>query len=323
MNRICIFVSFLSAIFLLEGCTSRKEPSTGLPSLKELRADSISIPPVLLSVTRLFVVNNMLVAYEQRKDTMFSFWKLPECNYLFSAGCRGDGPNDFLMLDRTFQATPHGFKTFELSSSRIKEVAIDSMGLFKVLSNKQLEVEQGGLNRFLFLEDDSYCFISDKEEYEYTLLDKHKGVCDFSSYPEGLLRKEQDELNRFVYNKLTVASPKGDKFAAFYAYIKLCRIYNSKGELLEEQMLRQPDENISEEKHIYYSSYPYADENYIYILTDEEEGKILEIWNWEGALVSRYLLDKPVDCLAASSANGKVYAVCQEREDVIYTYNIP
>lgn len=67
----------------------------------------------------------------------------------------------------------------------------------------------------------------------------------------------------------------------------------------------------------------YADENYIYILTDEEEGKILEIWNWEGALVSRYLLDKPVDCLAASSANGKVYAVCQEREDVIYTYNIP
>lgn len=318
-----LFTSFLILFFLLEGCTSKEKLVEQFPPLKELKADSISTPPILLSVTRLFITNNMLVAYQQRSDTMFSFWKLPECRYLFRAGSRGEGPNDFLMLDRTFQEMSDGFKAFEIASNKVKEVAVDSVGTFKVVSLKQLEVEQRGLNRFLFLKNDSYCFISDKEEYEYALLDKDGTVHYFGNYPEGLLEKKEEELNRFVYNKLTIANPQGDKFAAFYAYIKLCRIYNSKGELLKETMLESSQKDASEEKTIYYSSYPYADENYIYVLTDKEGGKVLEIWDWEGIPRAHYLLDKPVNCLARSSTDGKLYAVCQDREDVVYVYSIP
>lgn len=319
-----LFTSLFIFLILLEGCISKGKLVEQFPPLKTLKADSISIPPVLLSVTRLFVTNNMLVAYQQENDTMFSFWKLPECSYLFEAGRRGEGPDDFLMLDRIFQETSHGFKTFEIASNRVKEIAVDSTGTFRVVLAKQLNIDQRGLNRFLFLADSSYCFVSDKEEYEYTLFDKDGNISNFSNYPEGLLEKKEEELNRFVYNKLTVAKPQGDKFAAFYAYLKLCRIYNSNGKLLKETTLKQPQKDMSEEKHIYYSSYPYADENYIYVLTDdEEEGVILEIWDWEGTPINHFLLDKPVNCLAVSSVDGKVYAVCQEREDIIYTYTIP
>jgi hypothetical protein len=325
MKRIYVFLTSLFILFLLlEGCTSKGKQADRFPPLKNLEADSISIPPVLLSVTQLFVANNMLVAYQQRNDTMFSFWKLPECEYLFQSGIRGEGPDDFLMLDRTFQGTPRGFKTFEIASNRVKEVAVDSMGAFSVISTKQLNVKQRGLNRFLFLADDSYCFVSDKEEYEYALLDKNGAIHHFGSYPEGLLERNEEELNRFVYNKLTVSSPKGDRFAAFYAYVKLCRIYHSEGRLLKETMPEQPPQkDTSEEKQVYYSSHPYADENYIYVLTDEEEGKILEIWDWEGAPVARYLLDRPVNCLAVSPIHNKIYAVCRDREDRVYVYSIP
>jgi hypothetical protein len=263
----------------------------------------------------------MLVAYQPRNDTMFSFWTLPQCEYLYQSGIRGGGPNDFLMLDKTFRETPRGFKAFEIASNRVKEVAVDSTGTFRIISTEQLNMEQRVLNRFLFLADDSYCFTSDKEEYEYALLDKNGAIHDFGRYPEGLLEKNEGDLNRFVYNKLTVSSPKGDRFAAFYAYVKLCRIYNSQGELLKETMLEQPQKDASGEKHIYYSSYPYADENYIYILTDEESGKVLEIWDWEGTPKARYLLDRPIHCLTVSSINNKIYAVCRDREDMVYVYS--
>lgn len=92
MKHIRIFFTSLFILsFLLEGCTYRGKQAEQFPPLKKLEADSISTPPILLSVTRLFFANNLLVAYQQRNDTMFSFWKIPECDYLFKAGYRGKG----------------------------------------------------------------------------------------------------------------------------------------------------------------------------------------------------------------------------------------
>lgn len=318
-NYLVVFLVCL----LLNGCTFKGELGNRLPTLKSLKADSISIPPVLLSVTRLFVANDMLVAYEQRRDTLFSFWSLPHCTYLFSAGTKGQGPDEFLMLDRTFSETPQGFKLFELASNKVKEVAFDASGTFKVIADKQLKIEERGLNRFLFLENGRYCFVSDKEESEFVLLDEKEERTYFGNYPDGILEKGNDEENRFVYNKLTVSNPKGDKFASFYTYIKCCRIYNSKGEMLVETMLEQPAKTVQGGRNIYYSSYPYADNEHIYLLTDESEGKVLEVWDWEGVLVARYLLDKPIDCFTVYSKQRKVYALCRENENIIYTFDLP
>lgn len=308
---------------LISGCTFKGKLGDRLPALKPLEADSVSIPPVLLSVTRLFIANDMLVAYEQRRDTLFSFWSLPHCDYLFSAGIKGQGPDEFLMLDRTYSETPQGFKLFELASNKVKEVAVDASGTFKVVADKQLNIKERGLNRFLFLENGRYCFVSEREEHEFVLLDGNGNSTYFGDYPNGILEKGNDEQNRFAYNKLTVANTKGDKFASFYSYVKCCRIYNSKGEMLTETMLEQPKKTASGERYVYYSSYPYADNEYIYLLTNENEKKVLEIWDWEGILVARYLLDKPIDCLAVDSKQRKVYALCKENENVFYTFDIP
>lgn len=322
MKHISILAVICTLLVLSEGCTSKGSSEAHLPAWKELQADSLIVPPVLLSVNHLFTIDDMLVAYQQSNDTLFSFWKLPECSYLFQAGTKGQGPNDFLMLDRTFQPTKQGFKAFEIATNRVKEVAVKPTGAFNVTLTKQLNVEQRGLNRFLFLENDSYCFVSDREEYEYALLNKDESIHYFSNYPQNLLTTEEDTPNRFTYNKLVVSHPKGDKFAAFYAYVKLCRIYNSQGKLLKETLLTSPSDNNTEERHTYYSSYPCADGNHIYILTKEEEETVLEVWTWEGALETRYLLDKPVIRIT-QPVDGTLYALCRDKENVIYTYSIP
>ena len=99
-----------------------------LPEPAEIHSDSILVPPVILSATRMFIAHDMLVIYEQQKDTLFSFWKLPQCQYLFSAGSKGEGPDELLLLDRVFVETANGFKTFELPSNKIKDLKIDIVG---------------------------------------------------------------------------------------------------------------------------------------------------------------------------------------------------
>lgn len=322
MKYSIVFFFLLSILGV--SCVSHKEQIVDLPNPTSLLADSITTPPVLLSVTRLFIVHDMLVAYEQRKDTLFSFWKLPECQYLFNAGVKGQGPNDFLILDRNFVESKEGFKVFELPSNRVKELKIDSSGTFKLISEQRLKVNQMPLNRFLFLADSSYCFLSQDDKYEYTLLDKKQDTHQFSDYPFDLLKKDKGDDNNFVYNKLTVSKPDGEMFASFYVYIKMMGIYNRHGEMLNEIVLEHANSSLdNEEKITYYPYPPCADNKYIYVLTKQEEEPILEVWTWNGELVERYSLDKKISNFVVSNKYHTLYAVNKDIEDKIYVYKLP
>lgn len=320
-------IETLSALILsslIAGSCSRSNSGSpvSLPAITEVTCDSIVTPPVLLSVTRLFTIKDQMVAYQERNDTLFSFWKLPECQLLYSAGIRGEGPDEFLMLERNFQETTQGFRTFELQTNRIKDVRITEEGNLNVISDYQLPTNLSPLNRFLFLADSTYCFVSTDDAYEFTLLKKDGTTHNFGAYPTHLLKEDTDTPNRFVYNKLTVAHPSGDKFAAFYAYTGLVRIYSYTGELLKETLLPTKETTEKDEKTIYYHLFPYATDQYIYILNQQEDIQTLEKWNWEGELISRYALNHPVSSFVIDKEEKRMYAVSKEREDCIYIYQI-
>lgn len=300
----------------LWGCGQKMKVQADLPSLQTLQCDSVPVTHELLSVTRLFAVDDMLVAYEDRRDTLFSFWKLPECRFLFSAGVRGNGPEDFLVLDRTFCPTEKGFEVFEIATGRVKGLEVDTVtGSLKLSSVWKVEGGQRALNRFLFLKDGRYCCVSDDEAHEYLLLDSAGVVKYFGDYPEGLLPEEKGTPKRFTYNKLTVAAPSGKKFAAFYAYAKLCRIYDSEGRLLKETLAEAPETpSAGEGKRLYYSSYPCATEDAIYVLTESDGQPVLEVWDWDAVLTARYRLPRKFSNIAWSPVDGKLYAVYAEDE---------
>lgn len=314
---------FILSLWGICSCTSQSEKQIALPAVQSLAADSISIPPTLLAVTRMFVMKDMLVAYEAKQDSMFSFWKLPQCEFLFRNGVKGRGPTEFLTLDRTYGETLDGFQVFEMQTNRVKQVSVDASGRFQVSADKVLPTEKRMLNRFLFLKENTWCFLADDEDSEYTILKEDGETISVGAYPKDLLPKRPEELNRFVYNKLTVANPSGDKFAAFYAYAKLCRIYSYEGELLQETLLEKPTQSVENRKACY-ASFPYATDAYIYILTTgTDQQPVLEVWNWQAEPVARYGLDKTVSAFAVSEEHQTLYAVCNDVEGVIYTYKLP
>lgn len=325
MKRQNVIIFFLLCIFLGSCIFPKDSSGISFAASKELQADSIVTPPVLLSVTRMFIARDMLVVYEQQKDTLFSFWKLPDCGYLFSGGTKGQGPNDFLMLDKVFVETDAGFKTFEIATNKVKEIRLNKeKGSLELLSQHRLDVEQMPLNRFVFLADSAYCFLSHDEKYEYALLDKNHQIRYFSDYPIDMLSKKEEDTNMFLYNKMTVAKPDGKKFAAFYAYVRMLRIYDAKGKLLREVVMEKATPIEDDKRIVYYSSQPYASDKYIYILnTSSPLRKSLEVWSWDGDPVAEYLLDKNISTFAVSEKYKKLYAVDKDKEDVIYTYDLP
>lgn len=317
-RNLALFVSTL----LFTACSHTENHLVSLPSPQKVETDSIEVPPVLLSVTRMFLSGDRMVAYQERNDTLFSFWKLPECKFLYAAGVRGEGPNEFLMLDRNFREKPNGFSSFEIQANRIKEVEALDDGTFRITSCRPVNTDVQPLNRLLMLADSSFCFVSDKEEYEFTLLKKDGTTHDFGTYPVRLLQEEADTPHRFTYNKLTVAHPDGSKFAAFYAYVGLVRIYGADGTLQAEAVLPKKRPALGEEKTVYYRSFPYATSRSIYVLTQEADMTLLEQWSWKGELEKRYVLPFSVSSFAVGEAENRMYAVSPEREDRIYTYQL-
>ena len=308
--------ALLFVVFLI-GCTG-KSISTSLPECRSLYADSIETPPVLLSVTSLFTLgDDTLGVYQSKDDTLFSFWKLPECTFLFRAGIKGQGPNDFLELDRTFKGRAGGFQTFEIQTGKVKDVTFGKGGRLTIES-KKLELGEM-VNRFIFLKDKTYCFFLLMGETEFGLYSEKEGLRHVGQYPNQIVKKE-GEVNALVYNKLTVAHPKGDKFAAFYAYLKMCRIYASDGTLLKEKYLDGPVELETGMRKAYYSTQPFATDEHIYVLSKEPEGNVLEVWSWDAEMTDRYLLDKEFDKFIVRQ--GKLYGINREVESLIYTFDL-
>ena len=289
-----------------------------IPAIAPLHVDSIEVPPILLSVTSLFMVgDDTLGIYQHSDDTLFSFWKLPECKFLFKAGVRGQGPNDFLELDKTFQGWDGGFNTFEVASGRVKEVAIEGNTLL-TRSVRKPNVNQQ-MNRFIFLEDDTYCFFLMEGDSEFALYNERNGLTPVGQYP-GLITKRPHELDVFVYNKVTVAHPEGERFAAFYAYLKMCRIYGKDGTLLKEVLLDGPVELENGQRKMYYSLAPYAKGDCIYILAHDTDETILEVWNWDAEMVKRYSLDKKVNQIMVYG--NRLYGFSRTNESFVYTFEI-
>ncbi len=294
----------------------------------QLTADSITVPPVLMGVANMFVTNDILVAYEPQKDTLFSFWQLPQFEYLFCAGIKGGGPNDFIQPDFTFGLTDEGFKVSEMMVHKVKNMQIDKeKKQLMTVGVQEYTYDEGVANRFLSLADGKFCFVSMlNKDAEYVLCDDQGNSRHFSPYPEGLMGEGKDEATFSLYNKLTVARPDGKRFAAFYTDIKLCRVYDDNGNLLNETLLDSPSPSSDpRERKSLTAGRPTADNDYIYLLAKgDKEANVLEVWDWDGKPVAHYQLDKPFRTFTVYPKNRKVYAVDSDRDDgVIYTYDLP
>jgi hypothetical protein len=76
------------------------------PDVKNIVSQILTVPPILLRPVKSCIVDSFLIVAQSRPDSIFSVFKLPDCEYLMSFGIRGRGPNEFLNSSPGFTLAP-------------------------------------------------------------------------------------------------------------------------------------------------------------------------------------------------------------------------
>lgn len=91
------------------------------------------------------IANNQLFIYKEKDEILFEFFELPDCSYIGSAGTRGQGPNEFGLLDtRSFCTSDKDFRVMEAGNNVLKTVVYEDSCL--TVSHSERVFDQGIMN---------------------------------------------------------------------------------------------------------------------------------------------------------------------------------
>lgn len=322
-----MFVSL--AVALLVGCAGDQvSVIEKVDQVDTLSLQSVNLSDEILMPLKMISSDGKLIIMQAAGDEVFVALDNPSSGNSRVIGLKGRGPLEFLNVDvQSFQPIDGGF------------ICIDEGGIVKrVRLSDEISItteiiDTHGNPRNGILMNDSYITAnmngSESEFIRYT-----KGADDyvtFQPYPEWI---ENTELTLpLVYVKNMVAHPTEDKFAAFYAYFRKCRIIKTNGVILNDIDVRIPEDfpDYSLEpltRSLAYASYPCASEKYIYALCHNEQMLSLSksipeihIWDWYGNLKARVVLDRHIDIFTVDETKGLIYAMDINNSNVLYYQN--
>lgn len=173
---------------------------------------------------------------------------------------------------------------------------------------------------------------TDREYIALKPADK-KPLFFFGKYPA----TELNGIKRYrQYRKTDVAKPNGLKFAAFYFYYNMFKIFNLDGKLLKTIHIRDPfiSKKLRNKEKIHYRTVECATNKYIYTIGFYENKKkedkhlvsnntSLEIWNWSGQPVYRAKFNAHIDGFTVSEKYNMLYGISADSNNAIYEYKLP
>lgn len=308
---------------------------TEFPEIKELIWNSHTISNPILLPRAMFTSGKHLIIYKQKDNFLFDIYSLEPFEYLFSAGTKGLGPNDFGSLDsRSFIPQKKGFSVLESGSHLLKEIEITDH--LETVSSKKIFDQHSASNGFYPVTNNQYLMFGNIEDSnEYYLFDKkNKSMNKFGEYPEWT--KGFKPFERFLLGiKNCVVHPNGRMFAVFYGRMKHIKFYNDSGVLLHDISVNIPPylkkiSNLNPEELATFYLSPQSTSKYIYVLCSNKISENistptqeLQVWDWNGKPVICYKLNKPVSLITISEVQNKIYAIDQDNENQIYTHELP
>ena len=304
---------------------------TEFPVKQEVQPVIIQTPPVILAPEAIFVMNDQLWIFQERKELMFDVFSLPECNYLFSTGSKGRGPDEFIFPEgQTIQAEKDNFTIID--GIEMKTIVWrPDYGLHTIKS--EIVFDQLTINGFIRLNDSLYCSFADcatgtTSDFEFQMINTADGTINkFSAYPEDLSQKKFDGDRRCqIYIKLLAANPTKRKFVSLYNYFKFFRIYSYEGIMEKEIEVRIPPYQVDDvddwQKRFVFYGKPVVTEQYIYAYCSAN--KEIQVWDWNGNPVVLYSLDQKYYCFTVSEKHKKLFLIstADENLDKIFVFDL-
>lgn len=324
-----------AGLFLLSACNttvSREEWVYAEPSLPidTIRAEAKAVSGGILYPLNIMVSEDRLVVCQPDMEQMFSVYRLPDIDYLYSFGRKGQGPNEFATIYfKRIVPTDEGFKLC-CNDRRIYHVSLDDGS---VLNKEKIVSDYDLFNGFAVINDSLCCFTDmrgkDTPFLMYNSVSKTtKAIGEYprwisgNSYKKNLMKKVIDS------NGYVVAKDDGSVWAFFYGYFDCFEIYDNDGMLQKTIGTGRSPYEESGKRRVCYPYVPQTVGEYIYCIRSRENQSAadrLQVWRWDGTPVASYWLDRRISSFALSERTGKIYAVSTDEgaADQIFVYDLP
>lgn len=322
---------------LLCGCSHKRAEInrySGFEQTISVKSTKIEIPPVLLYPRNLFLLKDRLIVLNEKTDTLFQVFSMPELEYQGQFGIKGEGPNDFhLPSIQAVSYTEFGFILSDLNKLK----AINWENSEPHITSTDMPYQFQYFNGLMELKDSLYCCNTEYgSEYELRFLYPDGNYEELGVYPEEVKPRFKDALARNqAYNSLLAAKPDGTCVAVFYQHLRRYRIYNANGELKTDNVLDilpcQELPDVRDENRYIHPIALYATDRYIYTLNldmtvNEISNKVsnpsIQLFDWEGHPLKRYQLDRYISSFIVDEQNGTFYGVFVEDENSIYKFEL-
>ena len=336
-----IYVPIMLVTLLFCQCNTKRNTTITIKNTAvtdTLTSRSVSVSEDLLMPVKVFAIEDKLVVFDRVNSDFFKVFKIPEMELLYRFGSKGRGPDEFSHIDPNSMKVV-GNKICLLDGNTLKYLNVGNDKI-TVEQSKTIVIGQAPTNRLLVLNDSVYIsdILGDKIEYEFQKvnLNQKKIEKTFGDYPDEGIRLKNDMEKYQTYLKASASSPKGDKIISFYLNFNRFKILDNQGTLLREVVIESnlPKYKPKDPKNsVIYRSEPFATGDFVYVLAIEQvQNEVmsnissfkpkLEIWNWEGELQAKYLLDKPIITFTISEENSKLYGTSIADVNTLYEFDL-
>ncbi|MEX1011629.1 MAG: hypothetical protein WDZ29_06155 [Balneolaceae bacterium] len=312
-----------------------------IPPVDTLYGRKISLEPELLNVRDLVVLDDeYLIIAEEREDEIFKVFRLPDMEFLYSWGRKGEGPGEIptQLVDRGIigvsdrQLVLYAMGVVSLFTFQVSDTAMTFLDREMIMYDG---MQNPFLNRLTRLNDSTYIAVYGSgltELYaEEDLIALEPGnrtpLFTFGAFPETDLTGREQVM---ATTKALAAKPNGSRLIAFYVSQQFFRIYNGRGELIREVHINEDPEMGTTYVGIVpsYRGFNRATENFIYVRgslwSNSSRGqnsstRTLEIWRWDGTPYQRFFWDPDLKFSSASTFTvsdryNRLYAIVIEDE---------
>lgn len=345
----------IASLIVLNSCHYSNEIEVHSSTIESLPIEDTLEATVIYSIDNTSIFNprrivnvndEYLVIIDTRPEGIFQVFSLPSMDFLYEWGRIGGGPAELDDTPVDVNVNDRELITYHHSLRHLRFHLITDTTM---VMTRELPLYYGDqiaplnhirrINDSLFVADyDMTDLARETTDHEYIALapGNEEALFTFSQYPA----TELEGRVRFAdFSKINTARPDGSKFAAFYSYHNMLKIYNSNGDMLK--FIEVLDQNLPEdawrenrEHRFIYRDTGWSSDKYMYVLGVNATGEFigenfetfktsLEIWNWEGQPVYRSIFDRPIHGFIVSEVHRKLYAYSLLKTDEIYEYDLP
>lgn len=335
--KLSIYLLFLLIGTAFLSCQNKNEQGQ---QIKITLADPVpltavkkTVPVDLLRPSKLISHANKLIVFDDQTDNLFKVFSLPDVNYQYSFGAIGQGPDDFLFIDK--EAINDGTSLEIANRNELVYLNLADTGALQVSRTGLLFVEDGLVNGLKKINDSVY--ISDN----YT--DDHKKALqrvnirtnekmEFGEVPhwnknmQTFIEKKREYAHAFCVNR------KSGACAEFYYHYPTFRLFSNENKLIKTVTINVDKLSGDTNDKCMFFVEPCATDHAIYVMWINKSKRAVEndldmfkpnllVFDWEGNLRGNYQLDQPI--ISFTVAGNKLYAPSFLETNVIYAYDLP